>query len=61
MHADIHVDDYNVSDPDVAKVLITTGSKGEYLHKNVIGYFSIILITCYGANQPKSEILGDHV
>lgn len=33
MHADIHVDDYNVSDPDVAKVLITTGSKGEYLHK----------------------------
>lgn len=54
MHADIHVDD--VSDPDVAKVLITTGSKGEYLHKNVIGYFSIILITCYGANQPKSEM-----
>lgn len=25
----MHVDDYNVSGPDVAKVYITTGSKGE--------------------------------
>lgn len=57
----MHVDDYNVSGPDVAKVYITTGSKGEDLHKNVIGYFSIILIACNGANQPKSEVLGDHV